>query len=302
MSITGLLDSTIPKNSFFDIPSHNETRRGALSLFSQLSSLDEILEKQLEEIRITEIKVKDNAFFCMEYIPQDLWDLLPIKSHEIVVPDNEVVECLVKSLMHLQETFESGFIIVKEFVKYIVWTRLKAKNVMLDTQITSSSFPKMPFVIFVSDKANYHIPPNNISKEKSFRILAENIYHEAVHQAVNMNILLNDIFIEEFTSATSEKIEIPWRNLSVKRNQFWEVDRAYHATVVYYQLLKYRFTQLQDNNISEQERAFFHSAIQSGLESALFLSKALLDKRKYFTEVGECKINELFNAINQVKL
>ncbi len=58
-----------------------------------------------------------------------------------------------------------------------------------------------------------------------------------------------------------QKIEIPWRSEHMKRNQFWEIDRTFHATVVYSQLIKYRISQLNNVKISEEDKLFFRRSL-----------------------------------------
>ena len=169
-----------------------------------------------------------------------------------------------------------------------------------DSQITSSSFPVLPLCVFISDKALHHIPPNSISQEPSYRFLAENLYHEAVHQAVNMNLLIHEIFIEDYDSAKSPKVEIPWRYNQVKRNQYWELDRTFHATVVYSQVIQYRLAQLNDLNLIPFEREAFEEATKAGIEAATYLSQSLLNNKQYFTEKGAELIEDLALEIEKV--
>lgn len=166
----------------------------------------------------------------------------------------------------------------------------KIKNV----PVTSCTFPSMPFSIFLSEKALFHIPPKNIFSNNSLVLLAENIYHEAVHCAINYQILYDDIFVEEYDNKTSEKINIPWRQNQIEeRNKNWEIDRVYHATIVYKNVIDFRKNILFSNFIDEKEKEFISDTIYSAIESYNFLLKELNSKSKYFTKNGLKSLSEL---------
>lgn len=167
---------------------------------------------------------------------------------------------------------------VRLHVKQIYW--MKLKDDMSDECITSASFPKLPDYIFISNKALVHIPPNRIFESPSLYALAENIYHEAIHQHVNADVLREEIMAEIFDSATSPKIEISWRRNQEARNQFWELDRAYHAACVYSGLLPLR-RKFADAGIKE-----FEAAVLEGEQALAYLLDKLENFHEFFKSKG----------------
>ncbi|KIQ78166.1 hypothetical protein RW25_28215 [Bacillus sp. L_1B0_8] len=304
MTISGLIDIKVPKDTFFDYKNNFMIKNcnvnlSSLVLFLKMKKVEESEIDIFNSIKGDNIEIGEDTYYWIHKIPTNILYHFPLESHEIIVPTEREKKLLVDALKHLKNNFSEGYAIVKEFIKVFIWVKIKDEYKGKDSQITSSSFPIMPFAIFLSNKAEHHIPPNNISKNSSYLFLAENIYHEAIHQAVNMNILLNDIFIDTYDSKTSPKIEIPWRSEHMKRNQFWEIDRTFHATVVYSQLIKYRISQLNNVNISEEDKLFLEEASLTGIEAAKYLSESLLEKEAIFTEQGAALIKELFEDIRK---
>ena len=301
MSIPGLVHFKIPKGSFFDIQK-NECKEkkeylSHLHLTAELTGIPHP-DQHLSSIDGEKLKVGNDTFFMITKLPEMIWNKLPITSHEILQATKEQKELLSMALHHLKRNYSRAYQLIKEFVRSIVWVRIRKNFVDKDTQITSASFPIMPLCIYISDKATFHIPPNSLSTIQSFRFLAENLYHEAVHQVINMNLLLCDIFNENYDSKTSAKIEIPWRNTQAIRNQYWELDRVFHAAIVYSQMLKFRISELHESSLHHEERKIFEEAAASGLQSAQHLSESLLSHKDSFTSVGIKLIEELANDIH----
>ncbi|WP_232700250.1 hypothetical protein [Brevibacillus daliensis] len=308
MILPGLVDSHIPHGSFFDINQYkdilNKIDYGDLLfpfvLFGNLIGLQNINDQLLDQVKGKKINIKNDTYLLVSQLPEDIWSNLPIRSHELITPTEEQEQELNLALQYLSENYPSGYKLFSEFARAIAWVSLKDEFKEKDSQITSSSFPILPLCVFISDKAQYHIPPNSISKESSYRFLAENLYHEAVHQAVNMNLLMHEVFIEDYNSQESPKVEIPWRYNQVKRNQFWELDRTFHATIVYSQMIRYRLAQLNNSDLKPFERLAFEEATTTGMEAAKYLSQSLLNNEQYFTKKGVELIQELASNIKTV--
>lgn len=163
---------------------------------------------------------------------------------------------------------------------------MKEDSRNIDSTITSCSLPSLPHVIFISYKAGYHISPSNVFSTKNKVLLAENIYHEAIHQIVNMSILKKNVFPKNYSSATSPKIDIPWRKQQKEeRNKAWELDGVLHATSVYANLLQFRKKMLNeiDNNDFKE---FYKEACNSGEKSFNHLLNSLYEKIDYFDVDG----------------
>ncbi|WFA05707.1 hypothetical protein [Bacillus sp. HSf4] len=301
MSISGLIHDSIPKNSFFDEQSYkfekDKKHLSHLYLMAELTGIPDI-HQHAKAIDGNQLAVGNDSFFMITKLPETIWSKLPIPSHEILQANHQQKELLSKALHHLSKQHPSAYELIKEFVRSIVWVTIQRDFIEKDTQITSASFPIMPLCIFISDKAAFHIPPNSLCTKNSYRFLAENLYHEAVHQVINMNLLLSDIFNESYDSATSAKIEIPWRHTQSIRNQYWELDRVFHAAIVYSKMMEFRLSELKDGSLYPEERKIFEEAAASGIRSAQHLSQALLNHKNSFTSDGVRLIEELANFIH----
>lgn len=227
-------------------------------------------------------------------------------AREISLADYEIVEhtdgrrtALTQALERLAEAHPEGFARVREFVRGLLWVGLKPA--VRASSLTSSSDPALPYVIAFSEKARHHIPPNTVSPEPSHLFLAENLLHEAVHQSVSFHVLQHQVFADGYSSKTSPKIEIAWRaTQGVARNQFWEVDRAFHATCVYNQLLRFRRSELDRDDLTTNERASFQVAYDEGMPAVRYLMGQLELLDKHFTVHGRDLLADLRHQTNQL--
>jgi hypothetical protein len=213
-------------------------------------------------------------------------------AQEINLGDYEIAEhtgerraALTQALERLAQVHPDGFARVREFVRGLLWVGLKPD--VRTSSLTSSSDPALPYVVMFSEKAQHHIPPNTVSTEPSPRFLAENLLHEAVHQSVSFHVLTHQVFADGYSSQSSPKIEIAWRaSQGVERNQFWEVDRTFHATCVYNQLLRFRRTELDRDDLTANERACFQGAYDEGMPAVRYLMDQLELHHEHFTAHG----------------
>jgi hypothetical protein len=144
-------------------------------------------------------------------------------------------------------------------------------------------------------------PPNTVSTEPSHLFLAENLLHEAVHQSVSFHVLQHQVFADGYSSKTSPKIEIAWRaTQGVARNQCWEVDRAFHATCVYNQLLRFRRRELDRDDLTTNERASFQAAYDEGMPAVRYLMGQLELLDEHFTVHGRELLADLRRQTNQL--
>ncbi|NGQ96221.1 hypothetical protein G3578_13730 [Brevibacillus sp. SYP-B805] len=308
MPSLGLIEDRIPAGSPFDPAVYSHTLAGIpdgrlrlpFVLWGELTGRRDVSDQCLQESRAVEIKVDSDAYLCLSAVPQDCWQALPLASHDLVDAAGERSADVTRALEHLARSYPEGYKLFAEFVRMIAWVKLRDDRSEQDVEITSSSFPVLPFSVFVSSRALSHIPPKTVAARDSYRFLAENLFHEAVHQAVNMNLLLHDIFTEDYNSSTSPKVDIPWRANNDQRNQRWEIDRTLHAAVVYGHLLGYRRRQLNDPGLESFEYAAFAEAAAEGLEAAKYLSQSLLRYERYFTTDGIKVIRSLAQEIGNL--
>ena len=223
-----------------------------------------------------------------------IWKCIPLQSHEILSPEKQKRIPIIEAIDHI-ETYHCYISdLFLKFTKNIAFVDLKKDYLGKDTTITSSSFPLLPLTVFLSPKALKHIPPNTVSDMPSYRLLAENLLHEAIHQQVNLTLVEKDIFCAEYSSELSPKIQIEWRKKQgIKRNQAWELDRVLHAITVYVNLVKFRRKEVVLFNTDNLISQYIKSSLPEGLDALDYLSKSLLLYKNFFTENGYDLVSEL---------
>ncbi|MFF7590788.1 hypothetical protein ACFZCK_25215 [Kitasatospora purpeofusca] len=218
-------------------------------------------------------------------LPRVIADEISLTDYEIAEHTDKRRAALTRALDRLSLVHPEGFARVREFVRGMLWVRLKPG--VRTASLTSSSDPALPYVIVFSDKASRHIPPNTVSEQPSCLFLAENILHEGTHQSISFHILQHRVFADGYSADTSPRIEIKWRaGQGVARNQVWEIDRAFHATCVYNQLLRFRRTELNRHDLMPNERASLQSAYDEGLPAVRYLMRELELLRAHFSPHG----------------
>ncbi|MFD4243280.1 hypothetical protein ACFWP3_17015 [Streptomyces sp. NPDC058525] len=232
-------------------------------------------------------------------LPEQIANEINLADYEIAEHTDDRRAALTQALERLALVHPEGFARVEEFVRGLLWVGLKPGA--RTTSLTSSSDPALPYVIAFSEKARHHIPPNTVSPEPSHLFLAENILHEAVHQSVSFHVLQHQVFAAGYSSKTSPKIEIAWRaTQGVARNQFWEVDRAFHATCVYNQLLRFRRTELDRDDLNANERASIQAAYDEGMPAVRYLMGQLELLGEHFTAHGQELLTDLRHQTDEL--
>lgn len=263
-----------------------------------------LAKKELSSVKYEELQI-DNKIINLisKDFPNAIWQRLPLQSHAIHSPSGEfsiLIRLAINNILY-RHKYAAG--IFFEFIKNIICVSLKEQCVENDAAIISASFPILPFSIFISENATTHIPPNIVINKKSYILLGENLLHEAIHQVVNLCLLQNNIFIEEYSATTSPKIEIGWRkNQGSARNQFWELDRTLHAVIVYIYLVKYRTAEILKLHRQHAVYETLLISIKHGMVALNYLSKALLDYEKFFTDQGVQLVLELREEVKKETL
>jgi hypothetical protein len=307
VSRSAVLETTIPEQTLFDAETHAAllgshpvgSHAIPFALFGELTGRAEASSALLEAIAGEQLRVGDDDYLWLDALPDELWQELPLRSHEVVPHTPELRDAITDGLCLMQMIDPEAYRLVRTFVRVIAWVQLRGDYQARDSQITSSSFPVLPFCVFVSPKAQRHIPPNTILDVSSSWLLSENLFHEAVHQAINMNLLLFDVFAPHYDSRLAPKVNIPWRGTSVRRNQEWELDRVFHASVVYRHLLDYRAKLLAEADLNVEERGAFLEATDAGISAAKFLSASLVKFPQYFTDHGRATVEKLVGEVSE---
>ena len=197
-------------------------------------------------------------------------------------PSNQVNNT-VYALELLSEFGDKSYInTILSWTSQIVW--LDFDEVSGNTKLTSSTFPSLPHTTFVTDKAFIHIPPLAVIDSISAYFLAENIFHEALHQKLSASLLFDDLVDPEFDSRVSFRISVPWRG------QSWEPDRIVHAAFVYMHLLKLRQDAL-DADLPYRDH--IKSAWDTGREALRYLVSRFPDCDKVFTVRGKRLLQDI---------
>ncbi|MFJ5924788.1 hypothetical protein ACIQF6_19520 [Kitasatospora sp. NPDC092948] len=232
-------------------------------------------------------------------LPREIADELSLTDYEIVQHTDERRATLIQALDRLSLIHLEGFACVREFVRGLLWVGLKPG--VRASSLTSSSDPALPYVVVFSDKARHHIPPNTVSPESSSLFLAENLLHEGTHQSISFHILQNRVFADGYSSRTSPRITIGWRTgQGEARNQSWEIDRAFHAACVYNQLLRFRRTELDRDDLTANERAHFQDAYDEGLPAVRYLTRELELLGEHFSPHGVELLGALRHRTDQL--
>ncbi|WP_043475202.1 hypothetical protein [Kitasatospora sp. MBT66] len=232
-------------------------------------------------------------------LPREIAGEISLTNYEIAEHTEERRAALTHALDRLSLVHPEGFACVREFVRGLLWVGLKPG--VRASSLTSSSDPALPYVIVFSDKASRHIPPNTVSERPSALFLAENILHEGTHQSISFHVLQHQVFADGYASQTSPKIEIKWRaGQGEDRNQFWELDRAFHATCVYNQLLRFRQGELRRDDLTPAERASFQAAYDEGLPAVRYLMRELELLTEHFTPHGVELVADLRHQTDQL--
>ena len=158
--------------------------------------------------------------------------------------------------------------------------------------LTSASYPALPFATFISDLAIKHIAPVEfITIPKSFA-LAENLFHESLHQELTILLLSNNIMSNNFNANKQLGIHIPWRNT------YWAIDRVLHATYVYSNLIPFR-EKAADNEKGKIAKRLYNSA-KEGKNILYLLSLSLHQNSYLFSSEGKKLIDSIVNNAEKV--
>ncbi|WP_169952745.1 hypothetical protein [Microbispora sp. H11081] len=313
-AIRSLLDRHVPAGTVFDYTLH-EPALGSMPLGPHLlpfalygkfggSPGTDLLDRVRGEV----VSVGGVSVLWLDDEPgRELTPHLPLPSHRPLPHKPELRELLVSAIGHLA-AFPPALGLFAAYIRVVALVELREDHRGRDSQITTSSFPVLPFCAFFSERSFRQLPPRCVSTVPSPRFLSENLYHEAIHQALTIQLLLTDVLAPDYDSATSPKVDIYWREEEdlqaehggSKGNQQWEIDRVLHAAVVYGHVLEYRLHQLADPTLLPYERALFQDAVRTGAESVRYLSAALREHGGHFTPAGLALVTELCDAVEDL--
>lgn len=152
--------------------------------------------------------------------------------------------------------------------------------------ISSTTFYDYPFCIFFTRYGFSFIPPNIVFQEPNDYAIFENIYHEALHQKLLIQILLGKIFVSHDSLNHEKFIPIPWRNSK------WSIEHTLQAAYVYIHLyhsrLEYSLTLDNWDELSKMKAAIAHSK-----RNSIYLFTQLIQLKNIFTQEAIFLIRQL---------
>lgn len=220
---------------------------------------------------------KSDLFVITSIDIQDLIKDIPLDGHYGLtnMPDY-ALDFTKKAALLFQNLEDSSYAEkIEDWTSLIVW--LECDTSSGHTSLTSSTFPLLPHCTFVTAKALRHIPPLNIHDSNSIYCLAENIYHEALHQELSSTFLMSDYINPDYNAESCERIAVPWRG------QSWQPDRIVHAAYVYLHLVTLRKLAIHKEF---DDTDFLKRAFSGACGALSYLSSRLEDCEPLFSSEG----------------
>ena len=113
-------------------------------------------------------------------------------------------------------------------------------------------------------------------------------------------MLEKNIFIEDYSSDQSPKVQISWRkNQGIKRNEAWELDRVLHAIAVYLNVVKFRRIEIDIFGTNDPISKYIKSALCDGIDALDYLSENLTKFSDFFTKTGYSLVLEFREKVLQ---
>ncbi len=260
----------------------------------------ELLHYQLREDQTKHIFWEGEAshFSLLEGPMQwEIWESLPFQDHALYSPSSEEKDFFLKAFQYLWNEHRGIAEGPLSFLKAVGFVKPLFQENKKEISLTSVSLPTLPFCSFFSQKALVHIPPEFISPKPQLSFLAENIYHEAIHQQVILEIFERDFFLFSETGEVLPLIEIPWRQKASQEMRFWKIDRLFHALSVYVGLLPYRLSELKRTG-----DLFWKDAFEEAFSCAKFLWEKLWRQEKFLTPLGKERLALIKKEIESFSL
>jgi hypothetical protein len=214
-----------------------------------------------------------------------------LADHRVTSPNDRLRRAVVEALGHLAEA-PWAFAMVHTYITSFAHVELTDPG-SGRRPVTSCSLPDIPLCVFFSKAALRHVPPLSVSPKDSTHLLAENIYHEAVHQYVNHQIITEGIFVEEYDSRTSPMVDISWRRNPDGTLQHWQLDRVFHAAMVYGHLTAWRLRALRQLRLDGPTHRTVRQASHDSFTALTELLGALRNHIDVFSPAGALRVGEL---------
>lgn len=199
---------------------------------------------------------------------------LPLQGHQVSANTMLNLGYIESGLQSLYLLDETKLAFVAEWTSMIVW--VERSSAFAGQLLTSSTFPNFPHCTFLSLKSLQHIPPNNVLGFPSDYALAENLYHEALHQELAAWLLHQPVLSDNYHSRETDKIAVPWRGGA------WEPDRVFHAIYVYSHLIPLRQMAMEKLTLQWAEKTWLKDALALGHEALAYLTREMQEHLDIF--------------------
>lgn len=293
-----LLGRTVPASragvlESFGQPAGAEDGAGALRLHEHL--LQETPGTLSGAVELTPFRAGGRDFWWMVPAgpPGALDRAVGLRHHTVVAPPAAFREQLAAAL-GLLSAHPWAFAMVERFISNFALLRFDRSPGA--TPVTSCSVPDFPLSVFLSGLAARHIPPHSVADRGTPLLLAENVFHESVHQFVNHQLLTRPVLDPAYDSADSPRIPIYWRRDGDGMPRTWELDRVLHAAMVYAQLVDGRYEVLGSDLPSDADREVVLAASRHALGALASLCDALAEHVDAFQPYGAFLVGRLVEA------
>jgi len=243
---------------------------------------------------VVTVPVARDTFLLVRNFPPSVYARLPLAPHLVQTPPLHFLEAVIAAFRFLEHYYAEGHEFVAQYLRLLVLVTIEPQPARDATLLTSCSLPALPFCSFVSEKALVHLPPRHIAAMPDTAVLAENIFHEALHNALTLDILARRVFKTGFRAASWPRVTIPWRaDAREGRDRTWPVDRVLHALFVYVGLAGMRLHLLRTRGIDRARRDLLVEALPTAAKAMIHLAQALHDFDNCFTADGLDAVHSL---------
>jgi hypothetical protein len=229
----------------------------------------------------------------MTDFPIPVWASLQLDGHHVVQPHDGDVKMIDDAVRCIAAHHQGAYKLLSRYIKLIVMVDHIGGSAA-EPLLTSCSIPSLPYCTFISRKAFVHLPPRFVYRAPSEIWLAENLVHEALHQALNIHILSGEVFSRDYDASVASRIPIPWRQQDpLARNREWPPDRALHALVVYVGVTEMRLALLHSAPLHEDEASFLCAAGIEGCSAMNHLASQIPRYTDCYTNEGRARVTAL---------
>lgn len=214
-----------------------------------------------------------------------LFSALPLDGHTPLEAPG-LTEWIRAAIKVLVEINPDALRFVQDWCSVVLWVA-PTQEKPPKTVLTSVAIPTLPHCTIISVKSLRHIPSRHVFEGASIYALAENLFHEALHQKLSASLIFEPSLMSGITSPTTPTIQIPWRKTK------WAIDRVLHATWVYSNLQILRDRALALPLLLRPEMNFVREARDESKHKLEYLRSALRAEKKKLSKCSQQLLEEI---------